>query len=224
MKYLIPCLLLLAMVGVSHAEEITANINVSLVDPYSHVVPGFNISLRPEFADFGRFSFGAGFGMHISNRINYYNSNWIEFVPSDTTYDTDTTDWFYFDEEFIDLIHYEIFLDARYRVLGRSEEDKWKGYLSINLGFVSNAGKQSLKETVAGQHKDELNIITSNVFAYNFQTEYENSIYLSPGIQVGVNSFIFGYRHWILFNNRDLIDGKPAQMIGTANLGYRFSW
>ncbi len=214
------------------ANEIDGEINVSWMKPYEIFMPGFNVTFRPEMLELGRFSFGAGLGMHVSSRYNYDNSpNWIEFVPSDTSAITDTTDWFYFDEEYVELVNYELNTETRFRIFG-TEDDHWKGYLSLHAGYILHSAQRTLKQTVAEQLKEEFyndslyssSILYSEANTFTFKTEFESSFYFAPGVVLGVGNFIVGYRHWFHLSDRALVKGEPAESYFTFRVGYRFIW
>lgn len=215
-----------------NANEINGEVNISWVKPYEKLVPGFNITIRPELLEFGRFSFGGGVGMHISSRFNYDNSpHWMPIDSANAPSYTDSTEWFYYDEDFIELVNYELNIETRFRAFG-NEDERWKGYLTLHAGFIIHASQRTLNQTIAEQLKEDYyndslyttSILNSDLNTYTFKTEFDPSFYFAPGIMIGIDNFFVGYRHWFYFNDRTLAEGKPAETYFTFRVGYRFRW
>ena len=212
------------------ADEVSGEVGVSWADPYDKGVPGFSASFRPDIFNFGRLSFGGGIAIHVSSRFKYDDTPWIEFEP-DPEFQTDSTAWFFYDEYFIELVNYEVFTETRFRLLGDLDDDHWKGWLTLHLGYINQTGRPTQFSEVAEQweYVDSLgvtqyDVLQSDRFTFTYKTEHDAVFYASPGILVGIGNFIVGYRHWFYFDDKSLIEGEPARQLGTIRVGYRFIW
>jgi hypothetical protein len=226
---LVPIFLLLLIPNAS-AEEISGEVDVSWADPYDVGVPSFSASFRPDIFNFDRLSFGGGLAIYVSSRLNYETTPLIEFEP-DPEFQTDSTVWRFFDDNFTELVNYEIFTETRFRLMGKSDDDHWKGWLTLHLGYVDHTSRRTLYTTVAEywEHADSLGNtvferLDSEKFTFSLKTEHDATFYFSPGILVGIGNFIVGYRHWFYLDDKTLIEGEPARNLGTIRLGYRFTW
>ncbi len=229
MKRLILALCILLIASNAIAEEIDGEVSVSLIDPYKKFIPGFSISFRPDILSWDRMSFGAGVSLYVSSRFNYETTNWIWYAKG--YYDPDSTDWYYYDENLVELANYEIFTESRFRFLGKSEDDHWKGWLSLNLGVVDHASARTTFTTIAEQREyvdtlgvTQYEVLQTDRYSVDYNTVHKQSFYAAPGLMIGIGNFFAAYKHWIYFDSRDLIDGEPSQTLGTIRVGYRFLW
>ncbi len=215
------CLILLALAGSCAAEEIDGEVNISLVDPYQRLAPGFCGSIRPDFLQWRGLSLGGGLALHISSRFKYETSDLDTITAADST-SSYKIGWLYFNENFLEVINFEFFVEGRWQFLGRAEDAQWKSWLTLIGGGIINSSVITNYQT---QYDDSAGyIVDLEKYVRTFETQYRSEAYLSPGILIGIGNFIVGYRHWIIFNDEALEQGKPARMVGTLRLGYRFTW
>jgi len=234
MRKVLTLLIWLALCGGAAAEEIDGEVNLSMIDPYQRLAPGFCGSYRPDLLQWRRLSLGGGLAMHISSRFNYETTN-AALLP-------DSTDWYYYYQRFIEVVNFDFFGEARWAIFGADEpraedaaltgaesaqETRWKGWLTLTGGVIVNSGTRSgyltnYQDSVAagGYHY----IIDFRQGYLPDEVEYRTDAYLSPGLLIGIGKFIVGYRHWFYFDHFDIAKGEPARMVGTLRLGYRFTW
>jgi len=216
-KYLILFSLLL-FAGSALAEEIDGEINVSFVEPYDRLAPGFSGSYRPETLEWRGLSLGAGLALHISSRFRYETTEPLQIADTSHFH----YGWYYFDENFLEITDFDFFVEGRWQFLGRSEESKWRAWLSLIGGMIINSSTVTRYQT---QYEDSSYYVVDLVkYSDTFQTEYRSEAYLSPGFLIGIGNFIVGYRHWLVFDNSALKLDEPGRMLGTLRLGYRFTW
>lgn len=218
MKKFVVIAALLILAGAISAEEIDGEINISYVDPYERIAPGFCGSYRPEALQWQGFSLGAGLALHITSRFQY------EETPVQVIDDTSHSHygWNYFNENFLEITNFDFFAEGRWQFLGISEDLKWRAWLSLTGGFIINSGSVTRYQT---QYEDSSNYVIDLVkYSDTFKAEYRTEAYLSPGFLIGIGNFIVGYRHWLILDDSAIDPGKPGRMVGTFRLGYRFTW
>lgn len=215
MKRYLVFLIYFTIVFGAAAEEIDGEIDISFVKPYDRFAPSFCGSFRPEFLKWRSFSLGAGLALHISSRYSYETTDYMA-IP-------DSTDWYFFNENLIEMVNFEFFGETRWRFLGRSDEAHWKGWLSLNFGAMIHS---SNKTTYLTQFEgDTLGYVTdTRKYAITFKAKYRTDPFLSPGLLIGIGNFIVGYKHWIYYDDFTLELGKPGRTVGTLRVGYRFLW
>ncbi len=226
MRLLSACFLLALFVCVTQADELDLEVNISYIEPYENFVPGFSASIRPDLLKWGRFSLGGGLGIHVSSRFSYETPRWILYLSdypledpaNDTTYIINAH---YYDDNLIEIINYEVYLEGRLQLLGDDEDAQWKAWLSLNIGFVDNSSIRTQHRTYATTPPNEVYDVDDDRISW---TEHAANLYLSPGLSIGIGNFIVGYRHWIHFDESSLIKGEPARQLGTIRVGYRFIW
>ncbi len=225
MKRWIYLLVLLVLAADVMAEEIDAEVNLSLVDPYGKVTTGFTASFRPEMLEWRGLSLGGGLGLHISNRFKYDQSPLNEFDPGEA-YTTDTTTWYYFNKDFVEIINFDLYLEGRWRFFGAGLDDRFKGSITLSAGAIINSVAGTLKQTVFEglNDTDPIEILGYGEYTYNLESEYRTDLYFSPGLIVDIKRFIVGYRHLFYFDDPTLIKGKAGRTVGIFRLGYRFFW
>ena len=219
-KYLIP-LLGLMLCSTAAAEEIDGEINISLVDPYRRLAPGFSGSYWPEFAQWRGLSIGAGLALHISSRFNYENTNLDTITPADTD---DSTRWgkLYFNENYLEIVNFDFFAEGRWQFWGIGKQTRWRGWITVATGAIINSGAITNYQT---QFRDSASYaVDIDQYTRAFKPEYRTDLYVAPGFLIGISNFIVGYRHWLFFDHFDIAKGQPPRMLGTFRLGYRFTW
>ena len=205
------------------AEEIDAEVNLSLVDPYGKVATGFTGSFRPEMLEWRGLSLGGGLGLHISNRFKYDQSPLIDFDPGEA-YTTDTTTWYYFDKDFIEIINFDLYLEGRWRFFGAGLDDRFKGSITLSAGALIHSVAGTLKRTIWEELDSNNEPLGIGVYIFNLESEYRTDLYISPGLLVDIKRFIVGYRHVFYFDDPKLMKGKAGKTVGIFRLGYRFFW
>lgn len=233
MRKYFPLLVWLILCAGAAAEEVDGEVNLSLIDPYHRLAPGFCGSYRPEFLQWRNLSLGAGLALHISSRFNYQTTDPV-LIP-------DSTDWYYYYQRFIEVVNFDFFAEGRWALFGADESQdlettvtgaslthpsRWKGWLTLTCGAVINSGTQSgfltnYQDSVAGDYRY---IIDFRQGYLQDVVQYRTDPYIAPGILIGIGNFIVGYRHWLFFDHFDIAKGDPARMLGTLRLGYRFIW
>jgi hypothetical protein len=225
MKYFYVTIACLILAAVSGAEEIDAELNVSLVGkPYEKALPGFGGSYRPDFLQFGEFSLGAGLLIDISDRFLYQNND-PQVMPDSV--EQNSKQWYYESDYFIEFVNFDFFAEGRWKFLGEDAKKSLKGWLTLNLGAIINSGARyqnltNFQDSVgtSGIHY----IVDFRQAEYTLTSVYRTDPYVSPGLLIGIGNFYFGYRHWLFFDKFDVDAGEPARMLGTIRLGYRFTW
>lgn len=195
-------------------NEITGEVNISWLDPYDRLAPGFCGTYWPEFLQYKGLFAGAGLALNISNRFNYETTlaEPIEGYPN----------WYYFEERLIELVNFDFFLAGRWQFAGRDEDAHWKTWLTLLTGLVLQTGN---KVTYLTQYYDSLETIWDiDKYSLSGGAATRTDFYLSPGILVGIGNFVVGYRHWIYTDESAVEPGDPARTNGALRIGYRFTW
>jgi hypothetical protein len=188
-----------------------------MIEPYQRFAPGFVGTFRPDFLAWRRFSLGAGLGLHISSRYQYETT-----TPQPITGISGKEGWYYFNENFIESSIFDFFAEAAWRFLGKDEDARWSGWLTLNSGLTVSAASRSAYQTQYEESGDSL--VSYAQYSLTYKTIYRTDAYLSPGVTIGINRFIVGYQHWFYFDENTIPRGKPARLSGTLRIGYRFTW
>ncbi len=217
MKRITVLLIVLSIAAAATAEEITGEINVSIIDPYDRFVPGFCGSYRPEILQWKGLSLGAGMALYFSGQFKYETTD-ITDMP-------DSSNWYELRESYLEIVNFDFFLEGRWQFLGLSDEAHWKAWLSLSGGAIVHSSVKMIHIT---EFEEDTTIskylIPRDKHENLYKNEYRTDYYLSPGFLIGIGNFIVGYRHWIYFDESALKKGKPGRTFGTIRLGYRFTW
>jgi hypothetical protein len=195
--------ILVLIASTSAAEEITGEIDISFLDPYDRLAPGFCGSYWPEIMQYKRMSMGAGLSLSISNRFNY------ETTVAEAVDPVAYPNWYEFEERLIELVNFDFFLAGRWKFAGLDEDAHWKGWLTLHAGAMIQTGN---KVTYLTQYQ------------LSAGSPSRTDVYVAPGILVGIGNFIVGYRHWIYTDESAVELGDPARTLGALRIGYRFTW
>lgn len=216
MKQIILLLTLFALFSSALSEEITGEVDLTMIDPYEKIASGFCLSYRPEILEWKGLSLGGGMGLYITSRFKFQTSDYILME--------DSLDWYEFREDYLDIINLDMFLEGRWQLLGLADESHWKAWITISGGLIihSSVKTTDLTEIWADTTTGYFYPMTENRIRYTTQQRTEP--YFSPGLLIGIGNFVVGYRHWIYADDYAVKPGKPGRTIGMIRIGYRFIW
>ncbi|MFH1861394.1 MAG: hypothetical protein ABH878_01160 [bacterium] len=211
-------LAMLLLTGFCQAEEIDGEINVTYIDPYQRLAPGFACSFRPEFLEWRSLSLGAGLSLQISSRYKYETTEPLAIEDN-----PNKVGWYYFNENFVELTNFNFFVESRWNYLGTEPESHFKSWITLSFGAIVNS---CVKTTYQTQYEDSIGqyILDIDKYSFSYQTRYRSEGYVAPGILFGIGNFYFGYQHWFFFDEPELPEGYPGRSRSTIRLGYRFVW
>jgi hypothetical protein len=212
--------MIFSFAAVAMAEEIDLETDLSLLRPYDKATPGLGGTWRPEFLQVNRWSLGIGLIANISNRFRYEST---EPLPIPDSLQTPIGGWKYINDNHLEVADFDFHLEARWRGFGLSDYEKWKGWLTLNLGYLLNTGAITQFQT---QYRDSANYVVNGPLTYvsSYTSPTRKDPYISPGILVGIGNWIIGYRQWFYFDNFTIRPGEAGRLRGSLRLGYRFQW